>query len=124
MRLVEEVGDVTPGQGAVGRRVAHPDDFYFEGHFPHHPIVPAVILIELLAQIGGIAVASGTEEAAPRQLRVAGLGPFKFPAAARPGAVLEATVAVVGRFAGVFKIEGSVTADGVLVAVGSVLLAG
>jgi 3-hydroxyacyl-[acyl-carrier-protein] dehydratase len=125
MRLLEEISDVTPGERAVGRRVAKADDFYFQGHFPNHPVVPAIILVELLAQIGGVAVGSSRgEHAFPSQLRVAGLGPFKFPAAAGPGAVLEATAKVIGRFGGVFKIEGTVTADGVLVALGSVVLAG
>jgi 3-hydroxyacyl-[acyl-carrier-protein] dehydratase len=126
MRLLEEVVGVTPGEQAIGRRLAKPGDFYFQGHFPDQPIVPAIILVELLAQTGGVAIASSDASGAagPVQLRVAGFGPFKFPSAARPGAVLEATARLVGRFGGVFKIEGTVTADGVLVASGSVLLAG
>lgn len=126
MRLLEEIVALTPGEMAVGRRVTRRDDFYFQGHFPGRPIVPAIILVELLAQTGGMAVATaaGASTSAPRQLRVAGLGPFKFPAAAGPDAILEATAHVAGGFGGVFKVDGTVTADGVVVATGSVMLAG
>ena len=57
-------------------------------------------------------------------LRVAAIGSFKFPAAAVPGAVLEARARVAGRLGRLIKIEGEVTADGVLVAAGSLTLAG
>ena len=125
MRLIEEVVAVHPGDRAIARRVTRADDFFFQGHFPGQPVVPAIILVELLAQTGGLVVAA-SESAEPTrtpQLRVAGLGPFKFPSAAGVGMILEASARLAGRFGGVFKIEGEVTADGVLVASGSVILA-
>jgi len=126
MRLVEELLEIQHGESATGRRVAGPDDFYFQGHFPGQPIVPAVILIELLAQTGGLAAAAplpGTS-AAPVQLRLAAVGPFKFPAAAGAGATLDAHARVAGRIGTLIKIEGTVTADGIVVATGSLTLAG
>lgn len=126
MRLVEEVVELVPGERAHCRRTAHADDFYFNGHFPGHPIVPAVVLVELLAQAGGLAAGAPAagETSPPLRLRVAALGPFKFPAAAGPGVRLEAFARVVGRIGRMYKIEGEVTGDGQLLASGSVTLAG
>ena len=126
MRLLEEITCVIPGEQAVARRVAKLEDFYFQGHFPQNPIVPAVILVEMVAQAGGLAAGApiGEESPSTLNLRVAAIGPFKFPAAARPGAVLEASARVTGKLGGLYKIEGTVTADGTVVATGTLTLAG
>jgi 3-hydroxyacyl-[acyl-carrier-protein] dehydratase len=123
MRLVEEVIAIVPGERACATRVAHPDDFYFQGHFPNNPVVPAVILVEMLAQTGGMAACSGDIPVPPGGLRLAAIGSVKFPAAAGPGDLLEITARVVGRAIGLIKIEGEVTANGRLVAAGGLILA-
>src|SRR5262245_32104206 len=97
MRLVEEVLEIVPGQRARTSRVARSTDWYFDGHFPGHPVIPAIALIELVAQTGGLAAATAQDSSPSMNLRVAAVTGFKFPASAGPGAVLECTADVVAR---------------------------
>ncbi|HTL45253.1 MAG TPA: hypothetical protein VL262_13005 [Vicinamibacterales bacterium] len=122
MRLLDAVVDVEPGRRCRAVRRTRATDFFFEGHFPGMPIVPACILLEMIAQAGGIAAVSGRAPAAI-QLRVAAFGPCRFPAAAGVDAALEIDARVAGQIGGLYKIEGEVRAAGVLVASGEVTLA-
>jgi 3-hydroxyacyl-[acyl-carrier-protein] dehydratase len=119
MRLVEELVTIVPGVSAHARRKTRPEDWYFQGHFPGEPVVPAIVLVELIAQTGGLAAAPERS----RRLRVAAIGPFKFPSAAAPGATLEVVARVAGRLGSIVKVEGEVTAEGRCLATGSVTLA-
>jgi len=123
MRLVGEVVEVEPGVRAVTRRATATGDWFFDGHFPGEPVVPAIVLVELVAQTGGLAIGSGAATGAPLALRVAALGGFKFPGAAVAGDVLDVTARLAGRMGGLYKIEGEVTVAGRTVGAGSVTLA-
>lgn len=54
--FVSEVVSVEPGRGAVGRWHLNSDEPFFAGHFPGRPTLPGVLMVEALAQLGGIAV--------------------------------------------------------------------
>ena len=123
MRLVDSVVAVEPGVQASTRRPTHASDWFFDGHFPGEPVVPAIVLVELLAQTGGLAIGSAAPAGEPRALRVAALGGFKFPGAAVAGDVLDVQARVAGKMGGLYKIEGEVTVDGRVVGAGSLTLA-
>ena len=123
MRLVESVVAVEPGVSASTRRPTHAGDWFFDGHFPGEPVVPAVVLVELVAQTGGLAIGSGAAAGEPLALRVAALGAFKCPGAAIAGDVLDVRARVAGKMGGLYKIEGEVSVAGRLVGAGSVTLA-
>jgi 3-hydroxyacyl-[acyl-carrier-protein] dehydratase len=124
MRLLDEVIDVQPGESATAVRTTSASDFFFQGHFPGQPIVPAVMLVEMIAQAGGIAAASGDlDDGGRRSGRLAAIGGFKFPAAAGVDARLEIRARVAARIGRLIRIEGEVRAGGVQVAAGSLTLA-
>ena len=123
MRLVGEVVEVEPGVRAVARRATSAADWFFDGHFPGEPVVPAIVLVELVAQTGGLAIGSGAAAGEPLALRVAALGGFKFPGAAVAGDVLDVTARVAGKMGGLYKVEGEVRVGERVVGAGSVTLA-
>ena len=56
--LVDYIEDYEPGQFAVGYKcVTYREDF-FKGHFPQEPVMPGVLIIEALAQVGAVAILS------------------------------------------------------------------
>ncbi|MBY0281957.1 MAG: 3-hydroxyacyl-ACP dehydratase FabZ [Alphaproteobacteria bacterium] len=54
--LIDRIVDVQPGHSAVGIKNVSINEWYFQGHFPNHPILPGVLIIEAMAQTAGALV--------------------------------------------------------------------
>lgn len=54
--LVDTIEELVPGVRAAGKKCVTYDEYYFRGHFPQEPVMPGVLIIEALAQVGAVAV--------------------------------------------------------------------
>ncbi|MDY3195811.1 MAG: 3-hydroxyacyl-ACP dehydratase FabZ [Paracholeplasma sp.] len=54
--LIDEITDYEVGKYAVGKKFVKMDESYFKGHFPGQPVMPGVLIIESLAQVGAVSL--------------------------------------------------------------------
>ena len=115
--LVDRVTEVVPGQSAIGYKNVTANEPFFQGHFPHRPIMPGVLMVEALAQMGCIAMLVKPENKG--QLGVfTGIDGFKFRQMVVPGDKLDLEVVLLrqkgplGKMKGTAKVGDKVVAEG------------
>ncbi|MCB1130885.1 MAG: beta-hydroxyacyl-ACP dehydratase [Verrucomicrobiae bacterium] len=108
-RFVDELRTLDPGREGVGiYRVAGTEEF-LAGHFPGNPMMPGVILIEAVAQLGGVVAQSDPVHGPLVDLRLTAVRSAKILGAAVPGDLLEIHVRVEGRMDSLVQVSGRVT---------------
>jgi 3-hydroxyacyl-[acyl-carrier-protein] dehydratase len=90
-----------------GYRDIKADEFYFAGHFPGYPVLPGVLMVEAIAQIGIMLVCKFREERHGRKTLFAGIEKVRFRRQVQPGDRLLLSADIVSGRSSVYKIHGT-----------------
>ena len=110
-RIVECASD-----SIVGIKNVSVNEPFFQGHFPNDPIMPGVLILEALAQTGGILLFTLFPEHMQKAFYFAGLDKARFRKPVRPGDQLIMKVKFLKHRAGFFKFSGKAFVNDLLVA--------
>ena len=85
MLLVDRIIEVVPGKRLVGIKNVTINEPFFQGHFPDHPVMPGVLVVEAMAQAGGMMLMGAFEDAADKVVYFMGIDNVKFRKPIVPG---------------------------------------
>jgi 3-hydroxyacyl-[acyl-carrier-protein] dehydratase len=115
--MVDRVTRIVPGERIVGHKCVTMGEPWFQGHFPSRPIMPGVLIVEALAQIGGIlAYATEPFDAATSLMYFLGIDKAKFRRVVTPGDRLDLEVVIAHHRTNVWKFRGEASVEGALCA--------
>nr|WP_321268682.1 3-hydroxyacyl-ACP dehydratase FabZ [uncultured Sulfurimonas sp.] len=118
--LLDRVTDITKNESLTGFKNVTIGDNVFQGHFPGHPIYPGVMILEGMAQAGGILAFKSMddmteEEAANKVVYFMSIDKAKFRAPVKPGDRLEYRISVIKRKGAIWMLDGKAYVDDTLV---------
>jgi UDP-3-O-[3-hydroxymyristoyl] N-acetylglucosamine deacetylase/3-hydroxyacyl-[acyl-carrier-protein] dehydratase len=113
--LVDRILEHEPGKRIVGLKNVTINEPFFQGHFPGHPIMPGVLIVECMAQVGGLLMLTDVGDAAQLVMYFTSLDNVKWRKPVKPGDQLRLEIEMVQRRGRMCKIHGIARVDGEIV---------
>lgn len=114
--LVDRIEELEAGKKAVGLKNVTINEYFFQGHYPHEPVMPGVLIVEALAQVGAVALMTMKEYEGKTPL-FAGINKARFKRMVVPGDTLKLEVEIlklkgpIGTGLGKAYVEGKLAAE-------------
>ncbi|MDH5233707.1 MAG: UDP-3-O-acyl-N-acetylglucosamine deacetylase, partial [Gemmatimonadota bacterium] len=113
--LVDRIIEIEEKKRIVGIKNVTMNEPFFQGHFPGHPIMPGVLIVEAMAQVGGVLLLGTVDDPDTKVVYFMSLDNIKFRKPVRPGDQLRFEIELVQLRARVCRIAGVAKVDGVVV---------
>ena len=123
--LVDRVTELNLGDSIVAYKNVTVNEHFFNGHFPDHPVMPGVLVIEAMAQAAGI-LGFKTMDKTPQDGSIyyfVGSDKLRFKRPVVPGDKLQLNASIVSEKRGIWKFDCRASVDGKLVASATILCA-